>query len=100
MKKLLYLVLITLILGLIISSIEDEWDNESKCKENNYKCYQDLKTFLKKYGIYDDLIILFTKNLKTPAKLLCMKIFNKEELCTDIINITWILFEKYLYINY
>ena len=72
MKKLLFLVLIALILGSIsCGAIEDEWE---KAKATCAK----IKAFLKKYGIYDDVVKLLTKGQKQQLKQYARKNYQKE----------------------
>ena len=64
MKKLLILLLIALIFGSISCDFIDE------CKKAT--CAK-IKEFLKKYGIYDDIVDLLKKGAKKVAQALCEK---------------------------
>ena len=80
MKKLLFLVLIALILGSIsCGKIEDEWE---KAKATCAK----IKAFLKKYGIYDDVVSLLTKGAKAAAQAVCEKKLPKG-VCSNLVTV-------------
>ena len=79
MRKLLCLLLIVLIFGSISCGIKEEWE---KAKQTCAK----IKSFLQKYGIYDDVVNLLNKGAKVAAKNVCMKKFSSS-LCDDIINV-------------
>ena len=87
MKKLLYLVLIALIFGSISASIEDEWAAAKNA-------FSKVKSFLQKYGIYDDLVAYFNQSAKGSAQILCVHVIKKDRLCKEIINILWSFLEK------
>ena len=89
MKKLLCLVLIALILGSISATVESEWANAKDT-------FGKVKAFLQKYGLYDDLVKFFNDSAKGGAQLLCVKVFKKEGLCKEIINVLWYFLDKYL----
>ena len=94
MNKLLFLVLIALILGLTSSDIfEDEW-NKALCteEENVDNCVTILKLLLRKYEIYDQLIILLNNGAIDSAKEVCFKRIKSQKLCDEVINVLF----KYL----
>ena len=77
MKKLLILLLITLIFGSISCSVKDEWEKAKKT------CAK-VKAFLKKYDLYDDLVSLLNKSAKAAAQKICEKKFSSD-LCSNIV---------------
>ena len=80
MKKLLFLLLIVLIFGTISTiSIHEEWE---KAKQTCAK----IKAFLKKYGIYDDVVKLLTDGSKNAAQKVCEKKLSSD-VCRDIVTV-------------
>ena len=88
MKKFLCLLLIALIFGSISCGAQEEW-NKTK------KVLSEVKKFLQKYGIYDQLVSFFNKSAKGGAQKLCVKVIKLDKLCTNIINVLWKLLENY-----
>ena len=80
MKKLLFFLLIALIFNSISADgIEDEWNH---AKETCAK----VKSFLQKYGIYDDVVRLLTQGAKQVATNLCKKVL-PDSICPGLITV-------------
>ena len=85
MKKLLILLLIALIFGSISAlSIKEEWEKvKDKCSE--------VKAFLRKYDIYDNIVDLLKKGAKAAAQKYCEKklssLYLSSEICTSIVTV-------------
>ena len=80
MKKLLFFLLIALIFSSISAgTIQDEWNH---AKETCAK----VKSFLKKYGIYNELVRLLTQGAKTAATNVCKKAL-PDAICPGLITV-------------
>ena len=87
MKKLFFLLLIALVFGTIYSlSIREEWE---KAKATCAK----IKTFLQKYGLYQDIVDLLNKGAKTAAQTLCEKKLSSD-VCSDIVTVVGKISQK------
>jgi len=88
MKKLLFLLLIALIFASVSCGAQEEWDKTKKV-------LSEVKKFLQKYGIYDQLVDFFNKSAKGGAQKLCVKVIKLDKLCQNIISVLWKLLEDY-----
>ena len=88
MKKLLFLLLIAIIFGSISCGAQEEWDKTKKV-------LTEVKKFLQKYGIYDQLVEFFNKSAKGGAQKLCVKVIKLDKLCSNIIDVLWRLLKEY-----
>ena len=87
MKKLLIFLLIALIFGSISAlSIREEWE---KAKDVCSK----VKAFLKKYGIYEDVVELLKKGAQAAAQKVCEKKI-PSDVCTSIVKVVGKLLSK------
>ena len=86
MNKLLFLLLIALIFGTTSASIRDEWE---KAKEACAK----IRSFLKKYGIYEDVIKLLNDGARAAAQKVCEKKI-PSDVCSDIVTVVGKLTSK------
>ena len=82
MKKLLILLLTALIFVSISAfSIIEEWE---KVKD----ICSDVRKFLQKYGIFDDIIKLLTRGAKIPAQRLCVSTLSlPPDVCSNIVDV-------------
>ena len=97
MRKLLFLILISLSLYTISSNYKDmrtnqgEWNLHSfpvEGQEQTCKTVKECSTLLKKYGVYDDVIDLLSKGLKAAAQKVCEKKL-PGKICSDAITILY-----------
>ena len=87
MKKLLILLLIVLIFDSISCiTVQEEWEKAKKvCSK--------VRDFLKKYGIYDDVVRLLKQGAKAGAQKICEKKLPKG-VCSSIISVVGSLISK------
>ena len=86
MKKLLYLVLISLIFSSILCDAASEWEKaKGACAK--------VKQFLQKYGLYGDFVNALNDGAKNIAQSICEKVL-PGWLCRDIVNVVFDLIQK------
>ena len=87
MKKLLFFLLIALIFSSISAgTIQDEWNHAKQT------CAK-VKSFLKKYGVYNEIVRLLTNGAKTSATNYCNQHL-PSGVCSSIITVVGRLTKK------